>query len=306
MYPMKFKPIYKEMIWGGANLEKIFGKKVPSNHTGESWELSSHSNGTSVVANGYLAGKDLNAIIGEYKEKLMGEKFANEKYFPLLIKIIDANDKLSIQVHPDDDHADQVQGEAGKTEAWYVVEAKENAQIVYGIKDHITKHDFIKAVETNRVHDMVNKVAVKSGDMILVPAGTIHTLLDGVVVYEVQQNSDTTYRVYDYNRTDNHGKMRELHTEKAIQVINFGEQPNCIFPDNRIQCQYFSMEKVAVDGQKAEMTTDQFIIYCVVSGSGKILYNESVEELNHGDTVLIPACLGNFTLKGNLELLKIG
>lgn len=149
MYPIKFTSIYKERIWGGNNLEFFFARELPSHHIGESWELSSRSNGTSVVANGMLAGKSLQEIMVEFPEKIMGKNLVSEHHFPLLIKIIDANDNLSIQVHPGDEDADELAGEAGKTEAWYVVQAKEQAQIVYGLKKDITKDDFIKAVEHN-------------------------------------------------------------------------------------------------------------------------------------------------------------
>jgi len=303
MYPFKFIPIYQERIWGGENLAKVFGRKISGDHIGESWDLSSHRNGTSIVENGYLAGKNLNELIAEYKEQLMGKKFNNE--FPLLIKILDANDNLSVQVHPDDEYAQRVEGEAGKTEAWYVIHAKENAHIIYGLKNNITKEDFSKAVENNEIGDVVKRVPVKAGDMIFVPAGIIHALLDGVMVYEVQQNSDTTYRVYDYDRVGDDGKKRELHIEKALEVIDFAEQPSCIFTGNSINCQYFSMEKLSITGEKHEITKEQFIIYCVIAGSGEIQHQESTVCLSPGDTVLIPACLGEFKLKGNLDLLKI-
>jgi mannose-6-phosphate isomerase len=305
MYPLKFIPIYQDRIWGGKNLEKVFGRTIHGDHVGESWDLSSHPNGTSIVENGVLAGKSLNEIILEYKEKLMGKKFAHEKSFPLLIKILDANDNLSIQVHPDDEYAQKVAGEEGKTEAWYVVHAKEEAQIIYGLKNHITKEGFIRAVENNQIMDAVKKVPVKSGDMIFVPAGTIHALLDGVMVYEVQQNSDTTYRIYDYDRVGDDGKRRELHIEKAMEVINFAEQPSTIFKNTSVHCQHFSMEKLSIAGEIAEKTKDQFLIYCVIEGSGEIRYKDVVESLRAGETVLIPACLGNFMIKGNLILLKI-
>jgi mannose-6-phosphate isomerase len=305
MYPIKFKPIYKERIWGGTNLETVLGRKISGDHIGESWELSSHNNGTSIVENGSLAGKNLNELIIEYKEQLVGKKFANDKSFPLLIKILDANDNLSIQVHPNDEYAQRVEGEAGKTEAWYVIHAKENAHIIYGLKNDITKADFSKAVEDNRIDDAVKRVPVKVGDMIFVPAGMIHALLDGVMVYEVQQNSDTTYRVYDYDRVGDDGKKRELHIEKALDVIQFSEQTSCSFREQSIQCQYFSMEKLCVVGEKHEMTKEQFIIYCVIAGYGEIQYKESIVSLSPGDTVLIPACLGEFKLKGNLDLLTI-
>lgn len=305
MYPLKFTPIYKERIWGGNNLRKAFDRQLPGNHIGESWELSSHSNGTSVVANGKLAGKDLNELMTVYKEKLMGKKYTKGEPFPLLIKIIDANDQLSIQVHPEDEYACRVEGEAGKTEAWYVLNAKADAQIIYGLKGDISKEDFIKAVESNTIGDTLKLESVVAGDMIFVPAGMIHALLNGVMVYEVQQNSDTTYRVYDYDRVGDDGKRRELHIGKAIDVINFKEQLSYDFKDSSIHCQYFTLEKLAIEGERIDNTKDQFVIYCIIAGNGEIVYEDSVESLGAGETVLIPACLGDFIIKGNVEVLKI-
>ena len=305
MYPIKFAPIYKERIWGGNNLNKIFGRDLPSHHIGESWELSSHENGTSIVMNGSLAGKNLQEIMMEYKEKLMGKKFVDDHHFPLLIKIIDANDKLSIQVHPEEKYADPAQGEAGKTEAWYVVSAKEKAEIIYGIKKDITKEDFIKAVENSTVDDIVKRAPVKTGDMVFVPAGMVHALPEGVMVYEVQQNSDTTYRIHDYDRVGVDGKRRELHIEKGIEVIRFTGQASCDFNKSSIRCQHFCMEKLEIQGIRNEKTEEQFIIYCVIAGNGEILYQDLAETLAAGDTILIPAYLGEFVIQGNMEVLKI-
>ena len=305
MYPLKFTPIYKERIWGGINLRKVFGRHLPGDCIGESWEISGHDSGSSIVTNGNLAGKNLNELLVGSKERLMGKKFKNQIYFPLLIKIIDANEKLSIQVHPEDKYVYQVEGEAGKTEAWYVINAKEDAKIVYGLRKDISKEDFIKAVELNRIGDTLKIEPVVAGDMIFVPAGTVHALLEGVMVYEVQQNSDTTYRVYDYDRVGDDGKKRELHIKKAIEVINFKEQPGCSFKSNGIHCQYFDMEKMMIQGEKNEKTNNQFIIYCVTAGTGEVIYKDTIESLYAGETVLIPACLEDFKIKGNIELLKI-
>ena len=304
MYPIKFEPIYKECIWGGANLRTVFGRDFPSDHIGESWDLSSHTNGTSIVSNGHLAGQSLNQLLAQSWKDIMGKKIPQEKQFPLLVKIIDANDNLSIQVHPGDGSC-EVEDEGGKTEAWYVVSAKENAQLVYGLQKGMTKEKFIKAVAENTVGDAVRRVTVKAGDMIFVPAGTVHALLDGVMVYEVQQNSDITYRIYDYGRVDQDGKLRELHITKALEAINFETQLSDAFENDQICCPYFSMEKLIVSGEKQEKTADQFIIYCVIAGQGEIQYQEARERLELGDTVLIPACLGEINLIGNLTLLKI-
>ncbi len=305
MYPLKFAPVYQERLWGGTNLKKIFGRDITSDHIGESWDVSGHSNGMSIVENGYLAGKSLNQLMIEYREKLMGKKFAENQSFPILVKILDANDNLSIQVHPDDEYARRVEGEAGKTEAWYVIYAKDDAHIIYGLKDDITKETFMKAVEMHHISDVIKKVPVKAGDMIYVPSGTVHALLEGVMVYEIQQNSDTTYRIYDYDRVTKDGKLRELHIDKALDVITFTKQPSCVFTDHSISCQYFSVEKLSVTGELHEETKERFIIYCVIEGAGEVVYQDKRESLKPGDTVLIPACLKNFTLQGNLRLLQI-
>lgn len=305
MYPIKCKPIYKECIWGGTNLKTVFAREFSGTHIGESWDLSSHVNGTSVVSNGYLAGKSLNELLVENGEEILGKKFAHENQFPLLVKIIDANDDLSIQVHPSDDNACGMEGEAGKEEAWYVVSAKENAQIVYGLSKDITKDQFIKAVNNNTIREVVRKVPVKAGDMIFVPAGTVHALLDGVMVYEIQQNSDTTYRIYDYDRVGTDGKPRALHITKALEAINFEKQLSDVFTSHHISCPYFSVEKLIVTGEQHEQTAGQFIVYCVIAGDGEIHYQEKKESLNLGETILVPACLGDFVIIGNLTLLKI-
>lgn len=305
MYPIKCKPIYKECIWGGTNLKTVFGREFSGTHIGESWDLSSHVNGTSIVSNGYFAGKSLNELLVTNGEEILGKKFAHENKFPLLVKIIDANGDLSIQVHPSDENACEMEGESGKEEAWYVVSAKENAQIVYGLSKDITKDQFINAVNHNTIQEVVRKVSVKAGDMVFVPAGTVHALLDGVMVYEIQQNSDTTYRIYDYDRVGADGKPRALHITKALEAINFEKQLGDVFISHHISCPYFSVEKLIVDGKQHEKTAGQYIVYCVVAGEGAIRYQENVESLSLGETVLIPACLEDIVIVGNLTLLKI-
>lgn len=305
MYPLKFRPVYKECIWGGTNLKKVFGRDICGEHVGESWELSGHDNGMSIVSNGEFAGKNLKELLAGRGEAVLGKGFAEEKSFPLLIKIIDAQDDLSIQVHPNDENALISQGEAGKNEAWYVVSAREEARIVYGLNPGMSKEKFIEAVQCNKVCDAVRTVRVKAGDMIFVPAGTVHALLDGVMVYEIQQSSDTTYRIYDYDRRDKAGKLRELHIDKALKVINFAAQESDDFSGEKISCPHFSVERMIVSGEKKGRTADAFIVYCIVDGCGEIRYQDKVETLKSGETVLIPACLGEFVIAGDLTMLRI-
>lgn len=306
MYPLKLKPLYYERIWGGNNLQKVFGRELPSDKIGESWELCSHKHGMSVVTNGSLAGKSLEELITTYKADLLGLKYKEDSaVFPIMVKILDANDKLSIQVHPDDKYARLVEQEPGKTEAWYIAHAAANAQIVYGLKDGVTKETFIRALKEHKVSDMLRYVPVKTGDMVFVPAGTVHTILGGIVAYEVQQNSDTTYRVYDFDRVDAAGKTRELHTDKAIEVISFERQAPVDFGKPFVKCDYFHMEKQVVAGEQSEKTEGGFIVYCVTGGKGELIYKEHVLILAPGETILIPACLESLTLRGQVELLKI-
>lgn len=306
MYPFKFKSIYKELVWGGNQLQLLFNRNLPSDKVGESWDICTHKNGTSVVANGNLAGKTLQELLEIYPAQIVGTKASKSGRFPLLIKWIDANDKLSIQVHPADDYAYRVEGEPGKTEAWYIMTAKDNARIVYGLAENMSRERFTAAIDAGNVGDTLRYVPVKTGDMIFVPAGLVHALLEGVVVCEVQQNSDTTYRVYDYDRIDTAGKSRELHINKALDVIDFKTQPSTDFSKRKIECKYFSMEEIELNGRQQERTAGQFIAYCVISGRGGISYRDLREELYLGDSVLVPACLEEIVLEGDgLRLLKI-
>ncbi len=304
-YPIKFRPVYKECIWGGTNLQKVFGRELSGERIGESWELSGRAEGLSIISNGGFAGKSLNELLTEKGEAVIGKAFVEGNSFPLLIKIIDAQDDLSIQVHPNDENALVSQGEAGKSEAWYVVGAKEEARIVYGLNSGMDKEKFIEAVRCNKVCEAVRTVRVKAGDMIFVPAGTVHALLEGVMVYEIQQNSDTTYRIHDYDRRDKTGKLRELHIDKALQVINFAAQESVDFNKDKIYCPHFSLERIIVSDEMKERTAGNFMIYCIVDGYGELRYRDKTETLAAGETVLIPACLAEFVIAGEMTLLKI-
>lgn len=306
MYPIKLKPLYHERIWGGDNLHRLFGRQLPHNRIGESWELCSHKNGMSVVANGSLAGKSIEELISTYKVELLGKKYREDScIFPIMVKILDVNDKLSLQVHPEDEYAYRVEGESGKTEAWYIIDAEENAQIVYGLKESVTKEDFVQAVKEHKLSDTLRCVSVKPGDMIFIPTGMVHTALGKMVIYEIQQNSDTTYRIYDFDRVDAAGKARELHIDKAIEVIRFGKQESTDFSKTSIDCDYFHMEKQAINGEQIEKTDGSFIIYCIVGGKGELVYKDQVLKLAPGETILVPASLESVMIRGNVELLKI-
>lgn len=221
-YPLKFKPDFKERVWGGRALEQ-FGLELPEGHIGEGWMIADHPNGTSTVINGEFAGKGLDEVRESYGEILFGTKGFSQKTgrFPLLVKLLDCNDDLSVQVHPSDDYEKLAKGELGKTEMWYVLDAKPGAKIIYGLKEGVDREQLKKAIEEDRILDSLQEVSVQAGDSFYIPAGTVHALGAGVLVAEIQQNSDTTYRLYDYNRPGLDGKPRELHIEDSLNMAAY-------------------------------------------------------------------------------------
>ena len=306
MYPIKFENLYYEKIWGGRDLER-FRDNVPEGCIGESWDIACHKNGTGIVANGYLKGLSFKELIDKYGEKVVGRKI-NKEEFPLLIKLINSKDKLSVQVHPDDEYAKKVENEFGKTEAWYVVDAEEGASLIVGTKD-CNKDIFKKAIEDGNLEPYLNKVSVKKGDMFYVKSGLVHAICEGVIIAEIQQSSDTTYRVYDYNRG------RELHVDKALDVIDFDLKCEKIKGikiseeglEKTILClsEFFAIEKYEIKGKVKESSDlDRFFLFTCVEGNGKIISLENELDINMGDSILIPASLGEYTLEGNFTLLK--
>ena len=223
LYPLKFRPIFKEKIWGGSKLRNQLFKNTSSDKTGESWEISGVEGNISVVDNGFLQGKSLNDIISEYKESLLGKKIYNKfgTEFPLLIKFIDADDDLSIQVHPDDNTAKKRHKSFGKTEMWYVIDADKNAELITGVCKNTNKGEYSELLLNKQLKTILNFEKVKKGDVFFIPAGRIHAICKGILLAEIQQTSDITYRIYDWDRKDDTGNERELHTESAIDVIDF-------------------------------------------------------------------------------------
>lgn len=306
MYPIKFENLYYERIWGGKHLEK-FRNNVPEGVIGESWDIACHKNGTGKVENGELKGKTFDEIINLYGEKLLGTEIST-KEFPLLIKLITAEDKLSVQVHPDDEYANKVEKDSGKTEAWYVVDAEENASLIVGTKD-CDKEKFKKAIEEGELDKYLNKIPVKKGDFFFVQSGLVHAICEGVLIAEIQQNSDTTYRVYDYNRG------REIHVEKALDVIDFslkGENSKGILIerdgyDKSYLCldEYFTIQKYKITTSVKEKSDEErFYLFTCVEGNGVIKYSGGEEKMLMGDSIFIPATLGDYELVGNFTVLK--
>ncbi|MFU0800457.1 MAG: mannose-6-phosphate isomerase, class I [Xylanivirga thermophila] len=320
LYPLIFEPVLKERIWGGTTLHAKYGRELPSDKVGESWDVACHKNGMSKISNGELKGKTLKEVIDEYGKDLLGKDLQDKhiKKFPLLIKILDATDVLSVQVHPDDEYAKvHENGELGKTEMWYIIDAKPGAKLVYGVKEDTTKEQFEKAIKAGKLEEYLNTIDVAPGDVVYIPAGMVHAIGAGILICEVQQNSDTTYRVYDWNRVDDTGKARELHIKQALDVIDFegkhstekvmglsrqkGESQVTYYVANK----YFAMEKLDVIHElEQQVNGERFFILTVVEGEGKIVYFGGTQEFKAGQSIMIPACMKDYTIEGNCTIIK--
>lgn len=323
LYPLKFKPRVKERIWGGQAILKKKGKTVArlskDKLYGESWDLSSVKGDVSVVANGFLKGNNLEEIIEVYMGELVGEENF-EKYgleFPLLVKYLDCNDKLSVQVHPNDELAEERHNSFGKTEAWYVVDCKPGAAIYLGFKNlELTREEYIAAVAESRLEELLNRVEVKPGDVFFIPAGTVHALGAGIEVVEVQQTSDVTYRIYDWDRVDASGKGRELHTALAVDAIDFEADAELLHRKYELtkggaatvlESSYFTMTLHDVDGEKLldRASLDSFIIYIALNGSAQVIADGVEESLEEGEVMLIPAEVSEIEINGNAKLMEV-
>lgn len=319
MYPIKFKKCFIDKVWGGRAFETVLGMTLPENRSiGESWEVSSHKNGMSIVENGEFAGMTLEALKDKYGAEILGkdvfERF--EGKFPILIKYLDVNDRLSVQVHPSDEYALKIEGEFGKSECWYIIDASEDAKLILGLKPGMTRETFLEKSKNKDFKNMFNEVSVKKGDFIDITPGVVHASLEGsVLLCETQQNSDTTYRIYDFDRTVN-GVPRPLHLEKAADVINFGEVPvvtkensrqniklrNCV-KQELVRCKYFNVDKLRINGIFHDEISENFKVYSILEGEGDIIYNDIKYPARKGDTYFIPANM-NVLVDGNIEILK--
>lgn len=321
LYPLKFKPVYKDYIWGGRNLERV-GKVLPEGNTAESWEVSCHPDGMSTISNGIFEGLRLADFIKMMRKDAVGTNIYDNKkaYLPLLLKLIDARDKLSVQVHPDNNYAYvNEHGESGKREAWYIIDAKPDAKIIYNVVTGTDKESFIKAIDKNEIDTCLNSINVFPGDVIDIYPGIIHSIGAGIILAEIQQSSNLTYRLYDYDRKDKDGNKRPLNIEKALDVMDF-------LPNNRkekasgidlrinpnsyktfkLANKYFSLEIYNVIGEIEESTDgSKFYIYLFIEGEA------SVDSLNYtisvkaGESIFIPAAMGKYIIKGNFKALKM-
>lgn len=313
--PLQFTPIFKERIWGGSKLKSYLNKEVISKTTGESWEISAVENDVSRVSKGNFTGQSLNEIINSAPEDVLGSKvFKNFGcQFPLLFKFLDAREDLSIQVHPNNELATKRHNSFGKTEMWYVMQADENARLIVGFKENSSREIYLKALKENTILSLLNTQNVQKGDAFFLQTGTIHAIGAGTIIAEIQQTSDITYRIYDFDRVDAEGKKRELHTDLALEAINYAtveakkEYKKEINNHNEmVDCQYFTTNFIPLDGT-LNCTTDKqsFRVFMCVEGSFVFHHNKIEYHYTKGDTVLIPAIIAEFSLTGTASVLEI-
>lgn len=309
LYPLKFKTIIKQTIWGGNKLASKSDDNTIKDSIGESWEISGVQDNVSVVSKGLLADNTLEELIEIYMGDLVGDK-VYEKFgveFPLLIKYIDACDNLSIQVHPDDATAKERHNAYGKTEMWYVVDADPGAQLIVGFNKETDKSEYLTRLHNNSLNSILNVEPVKKGDCFFIPAGTVHAICKGCFIAEIQETSDITYRIYDYDRRDKNGNSRELHTELATDVIDFSKQEGHAihYPihenhtEELVSCHYFTTNYLKFDREveKDYFDLDSFVIYMCLDGKFNLVYEiDKNIEVSKGETVLIPACMKNISL----------
>jgi len=320
LYPFRFTPVYKDYLWGGRSLERL-GRALPPGIVAESWEISAHPDGVSVICNGPLAGLTLPEVLEGNGEDVLGrdvDPVFREK-FPLLVKLIDAQQPLSVQVHPDDHFARTYEGETyGKTEMWYIMAAEPEAEIICGLLPGVTADRFAAALAEGTLETCLYFRKVSVGDVILIPAGTVHGLGKGIVLAEIQQNSNVTYRVYDYRRKDGDGRERLLHIDKAMRVINFSPadpacfshpEPEATAPGQAkavvAKTPYFTVELMIGEGAWTECADgSRFILYTFIAGTANIDYDGGGLRVDIPESLLIPAALGEYTLKGSFKALK--
>ena len=317
-YPIKFKTIYKDKIWGGNKiktfLDKDFGD-LPN--CGETWELSAVPGDVSVVSNGHWRGRDLKSLIEQNGAAIMGfelyEKFGSD--FPLLIKFIDANKNLSIQVHPDDSLAKKRHQDSGKTEMWYVLQADKQASLITGFNKHVSREEYLRKLASGDLMEVLNQEQVAKGDVFFLPAGRIHTIGKGILIAEIQQTSDITYRIDDFNRTDDQGNKRTLHLEESLDAIDYTYELNYKTNYDRglnkrvplVSCPYFVTNKLNLTHKKVLKAPQVagFKIYICIEGSAKIVNGKKETVLVKGETVLIPAMLSNYEIKAGAEVVLL-
>lgn len=307
--PMFLKPVFQEKIWGGSRLRSVFGFDIPNDKIGEDWAISAHPHGVSVVENGEYQGQKLDELWQNHKE-LFGNP--TEPVFPLLIKILDAEDELSVQVHPDDAYGMKHEGELGKTECWYIIDAEPGAEIIYGHHAK-TREELAEMIQEGRWDDLLKKVPVKKGDFFYVPSGTIHAIGKGIMILETQQSSDTTYRVYDYNRKDANGNTRELHIQQSIDVTTVPAiTPQIQMKEVRkgnssivtyLETEFFNVYEWDIKGITSFKKQAPYTLATVIDEAGELVVNEKIYPLTKGASFILPNDVTEWTVQGELSII---
>lgn len=317
LYLLKFDPILKEKVWGGKKLKQLFNKNSPSDKTGESWEISDVEGSGSIISNGEFKGKSLKWLLEEYNSRLVGENVFNRfgTKFPLLVKFIDAAENLSVQLHPNDEIAQRRHNSFGKTEMWYIMQADKDAELILGFKEVLTKQEYLKLVENNKLVTALNSERVQVGDAFIIEPGLVHAIGAGVVLAEIQQTSDVTYRIYDWDRTSDSGEKRELHTDLALEAIDLSNKDfriNYELKSNQsseiITTQYFKTNIIQLESivKRDYSSLDSFVILMGVEGEAVVKNGDNREELRQGESILIPAEIGEITIEGiNSKILEV-
>lgn len=314
MYPLLLKPAVKDYLWGGTRLKTEFGLESDNDIVAEGWMLSCHESGPVFVVNGEHNGKTLREVLSLWGKDALGKRAEKYSDFPLLIKLIDAKQKLSVQVHPDDQYALENQGEYGKTEMWYVVDCQKDAELIYGFSRDVSKEEFARKIKDNTLTDLCNFVKVNKGDVFFIPSGTLHAIGEGMLIAEVQQNSNSTYRVSDYGRLGADGKPRELHIDKALDVTkceknilpygSVGDVTNTPFGTKRTiaECDLFTVDIIGLKGETVINNTESFVSLLCLDGCFDLRWTEGNLSVKKGGSVFIPA---NMTVNiiGNAEIL---
>lgn len=315
LYPLQFNPILKDRIWGGTKLNSYLRKPISSENTGESWEISAIENDVSIISNGFFKGKSINELINEFPDAVLGTKIYKQfgKQFPLLFKYLDAREDLSIQVHPNDELAQKRHHSFGKTEMWYVMQADFNAKLIVGFKEKSSPEEYKKSNEDGTFIELLDIKKVKKGDVFFLATGTVHAIGAGTVIAEIQQTSDITYRIYDFDRVDAIGNSRELHVDLALDAINYNKveaQKEYSKIENSsnimVDCPYFTTNFIPLNGAlNCTKNKESFTVYMCVEGSFQLVFNTENYNYNIGDTILIPAAMSEFKIEGKASLLEI-
>ena len=305
---LKLAPACKNYLWGGRKLIDDYGINYDGKILAEAWTLSAHKDGASTITNGKYTGKTFRDYLNAEGLKVLGEHCRRFKDFPILTKLIDAQDNLSIQVHPSDDYALKYEGQLGKHEMWFILDAAPNSFIYYGLNRAVTKDELAERIKSGTLLEILRKVPVQRGDCYFIPAGTIHSVGKGILLAEIQENSNVSYRIYDYDRIGVDGKTRELHVDKAVDVASLTPVEDKKNYPHLATCDYFTVDKIYLDGKiitrlEGTVTAESFLSILILDGQGKIFSGDEVLSYKRGDTFFIPADSGKWTLEGTADAL---